>query len=198
MTIFAKIKIKSRKKKLASMYKNRQSNNVSDAALKKEIALLYDLAALYDKNKLNKHIPHAEQLALETYRAAASLNDINAQYIVGMRLLEQGKFWEGLRHSFWANKIHDKYAEEKFKEAYHYLNSAEAAGNPLAKRLKGVALINGWGVSKDSDHGFQLIVESIDQEGSWDRATKLFEELHLNKPEFFSSIMSAKKSRHGG
>ena len=56
-------------------------------------------------------------------------------------------------------------------------------------------LINGWGLDKNENEGFQLVVNSIDQEKSWDNATKILEEAGLNKPEFFNSIMSAKAKR---
>lgn len=182
-------------KKATAMHRNRQSNAVSDISIKKELVLLYEIAKLYDKYQFHKKFPHAREYALEAYRAAAALNDSNGQYVVGQRLLEEGKFWDSVQQTLYACNAHKKYATDAYTEAFVYLNSAEAAGHPLAKRLKGLAYVNGWGVEKDSNKGFALVVDSIDLENSWDRATKIFEEIGLNKPEFFSSIMSIRQAK---
>lgn len=192
---FTHLKLASMTKKATAMHANRQHNPVSDAITKKEQQLLYEIAALYDKHQFDKKFPHAREYALEAYRSAAALNDANAQYLVGQRLLEQGKFWDLIKTTCYACQVHDRYAKEAYDEAFAYLNAAEAAKHALAKRLKGMAMINGWGIEKNSDQGFSLVVDSIDLENSWARATKIFQDLGLNKPEFFASIMSARQAK---
>ena len=182
-------------KRATAMHNHRQNNAVSDVAIKKELVLLEQIAELYEKHQFHKKFPHAREYALEANRAAASLNDVHGQYIVGKKLLEEGKFWDSLQKTLFACNAHQKYAAAAYEEAFVYLNAAEAAGNPLAKRLKGLAYVNAWGVEKDNNKGFSLVVDSIDQENAWDRATKIFEETGLNKPEFFSSIMSIRQAK---
>ncbi len=182
-------------KKATAMHHHRENNAVSDIAIKKEIVLLYEIAKVYEKHQFHKKFPRAREYALEAYRAAASLNDSNAKYLVGKQLLEDGKFWDSLQNTLFMCNAHQKYAAAAYEEAFAYLEAAEASGHPLAKRLKGLAFVNGWGVIKDNDKGFALIVDSIDQENAWDRATKIFEEIGLNKPEFFSSIMSIRQAK---
>ena len=177
------------------IFKHRQANQVGDAQIKKEIALYYSIAEIYEKNKFNKKWPNAELNANENYRAAASLGDREAQYIVGQRLIEQGKFWDEFQQSVYDCQAQRDYAKRAYNEAFNYLETAEKLEHPLAKRLIGVAYINAWGVERDTDKGFKLVVDSIEQEGVWDDATKIFESLGLNKPEFFSSIMSLKSKR---
>ncbi len=192
---FTRLKLKSMVKKATAMHNHRENNAVSDIIVKKEVILLYEIAKVYEKNQFNKKFPHAHEYILEAYRAAASLNDANAKYLVGKQLLEDGKFWDSLQSTLYTCSSHTKYAAAAYEEAFVYLDAAEAAGHPLAKRLKGLAYVNGWGVEKNNDQGFALIVDSIDQENAWDRATKIFEEIGLNKPEFFSSIMSIRQAK---
>lgn len=195
---YIRLKLKSMTKKATAMHNYRQNNSVSDIVIKKELVLLYEIAKLWDKHQFKKKFLHAREYALEAYRAAAGLNDPNAQYIVGQRLLEQGKFWDSVQNSLYGCAAHKRYAKEAYTEAFVYLDAAEAAKHPLSKRLKGLAFINGWGVEKDSDKGFALVVDSIDLENAWARATKIFEETGLNKPEFFSSIMSIRQAKQNG
>ena len=75
-----------------------------------------------------------------------------------------------------------------YADAHAYLSSSEKLGHIQAKRLHGLAYINGWGVPADKNRGFELIVESIDQENSWDKVPQIFKEIGLNKPEFFSAL----------
>lgn len=192
---YIRLKLKSMAKKAMVMNKNRLHSPVSDEIMKKEIELLYAIAKLYDKYRFHKKFPFGAQSAIEAYRVAASLNDPNAQYIVGQRLLEQGKYWDSFKGTPFESAVHQRYASDVYREAFAYLDSAEATGHALAKRLKGLAFINAWGVEKNSDKGFALVVDSIDLEKSWDRATKIFEEIGLNKPEFFSSIMSIRQKK---
>lgn len=187
-------KIKSIKKKLVLLLKKRQEGEeVSDADREKEVQLHRYLGQLYDKVRYNKKYPHAEVLALESYRNAASLSNPDALYIVGQRLLERGKFWDLMRRGVFGNQIHEKYSNGAYEEAFTYLKAAEEEGHIMAKRLHGLSYINGWGMKKDMDQGFKLVIASIQQEGAWDRATKIFEELGLNKPEFFSYVMTSRK-----
>ncbi|HAT9519670.1 TPA: hypothetical protein JBC96_14495, partial [Legionella pneumophila subsp. pneumophila] len=57
----------------------------------------------------------------------------------------------------------------------------------------GLCIINGWGVESDKNAGFELVVDSIEQEGSWDKIPQIFASMGLNKPEFFSAIMQRRK-----
>lgn len=191
-------KINRLTKKATTLYKHRQNNKVNDSAINKEIAIYLALAKLYDKLSFNKKFPNARDYAIECYRAAAGLNNVEALYIIGKRLLEQAKFKVNLDHTLYTSKSHEKYANLLFDEAYAFLEAAEDAGHTLAKRLRGLAFINGWGVSADKEKGFQLVVDSIEMENKWDQATKIFEELGLNKPEFFTALMNhkSKKSTH--
>lgn len=49
------------------------------------------------------------------------------------------------------------------------------------------------GVESDKNTGFELVVDSIEQEGSWDKIPQIFASMGLNKPEFFSAIMQRRK-----
>ncbi len=195
MYIFQRWKLKSLQKKVGHLFKNRQANQVGDAQIQKGVAPYYSIGEFYDKHQFCKNCPNAALNAIENYRAAAALNDRNAQYLVGQRLMEQGKFWDEFQQTIYACQAQKDYASAAYKEAFAYLESANRLEHSLAKRMIGLAYINGWGVEKDTDKGFKLVVESIEQEGAWDDATKIFESLGLNKPEFFSSIMSLKKGK---
>lgn len=190
MTFFSRMKINSLKKKIKALVNNRENNPVSDDDLKKEINLYYDLAKLYEKVQCKKGFEHADKLALECYRAAASLEDIEATYILSERFMELGKFWDQVIEDVFDSKMHQQYADKTYEEAFAYLKLAEEKGSFKAKRLHGLAYINGWGVESNLEHGFKLITASIEQEGAWDRATEILKELDLNKPEFMSYIMS--------
>jgi hypothetical protein len=185
-------KINRLNKKAEMLYKYRQNNKVNDAAINKEIAIYKNLAKLYDKSTYNKKYPFARDNAIECFRAAAGLNDMECQYIIGKRLLEFAKYKVSLDESVFTSKSHAKYARLLFDEAFAFLEAAELAGHILAKRLKGLSFINGWGVDADKEKGFQLVVDSIELENNWDNATKIFQELGLNKPEFFTALMSHK------
>lgn len=192
MSIFQKMKFNALKKKAFAYYQARQAEEGTDEDIKKEIAVYLELAKFYKKHLFDKNMSKAETFLIESYRAAASLGDVHARYILSEILFEKAKFWESLKESMYSNKVHGKYAKDAYEEAFVYLKAAEEAGHALAKRLHGLAYVNGWGVEKDQERGFQLVVDSIDQEDAWDRATKIFEKIGLNKPEFFTSIMSLK------
>ena len=40
------------------------------------------------------------------------------------------------------------------------------------------------------NQGFNLVIESIEQEKSWDRIQKVFASIGMNKPEFFSELFN--------
>ncbi|GAB4391419.1 MAG: hypothetical protein Tsb005_01180 [Gammaproteobacteria bacterium] len=190
------MKIKSLQNKAAELRRERQSSQVSDAKRKKEITIYFQLAKIYEKLRFDKKQLNAEIYMMESYRAAANLGSAEAQYILSDLLIKKGRFWQHLNSTIWADKIHQKYAHDMYSEAFAYLKLAEDQDYPLAIRLHGLTYINGWGVEVDQDRGFKLVVDSIDKEQAWDRATQIFEEIGLNKPEFFSSIMSVKQNQN--
>lgn len=188
-------KLSSLKKKAIKLITARRDGQASDSEVKKEIDIYFDMAQVYDKHLFDKSFPQAKALAMECYRAAANLGSIEAMHTVGDRLLEEAKFWDETRKSFLGSNIHEKYARRCYEEAMVYLNKADEHSHPESKRLLGLIYINGWGVEKDEDKGFKLVVASIELEDAWDRATDIFKDIGLNKPEFFSSIMSMRQQK---
>jgi TPR repeat protein len=185
MALLTRFKIKRLKKKLERLYAARVETGKGQ--LDEEIATYFTLANVYKKKK---RLDPEKIYQLECYRAAAHLGDANAQYLCAKALLEKARFWDGWTKTIFGQKIHQKYADNLFSEALSYLIESEEQGHPLAKRLHGLSYIRGWGVEKNDDQGFKLIIASIEQEGAWDRATKIFEDLGLNTPEFFSKLVS--------
>ncbi len=189
MFSFKKFKINRLVKKAKSLKKSRVHSQPSDEALKKERQIYYTLAGIYHKKIGKKKWPFARERELECYRAAAGLDDANAQYTVAESLLEEGK----CRQSLQEGEVFDSPSNERrmhilYEEALAYLKAAEALGHIKAKRMHGLCYINGWGVEQDKKHGFDLVVESIDKESSWDKVPQIFAEIGLNKPEFFSQL----------
>ncbi len=195
MKYFKERKIRKLSKKINVLFKNRQTNAVNNATLAREIALYMQLAVHYDKLVYNKHFPNAKEYALENYRQAAGLEDVKALEIVGERTMNMGKFLLDFDDSIYASPIHRTYADVYFAESLACLNSANSAGSVMGKRFLGVLHINGWGVEQNVDHGAGLLVESIEAEGAWEKASEIFTELGLNKPEFFTKLMSLKGGR---
>ncbi len=195
MNVLQKMKLGSLQKKLQKFFELRQQEKASQSDIKKEIELHYELANFYKEHLYDSDVPHAKEYMLESYRTAAILGDLNALYELGKQLLDEAKFWEAMSTSAYGCKVHQKYKSDFYEEALTYLKSAEEQGHALAKRLYGMVLIQGWGTKEDKEKGFQLIVDSIEIEKAWDRATKIFEDLGLNKPEFFSAIMSIKQKK---
>lgn len=193
MNIMQRFKLKGLEKKVKKLHDLREQGGNVD--VKQEAKAQIELAKFYDAHSFDKKLPRAIVQAFECYRAAAILGDMEAQYICGQRRLEEGKFWEHWSAGLYGNPIHKKYAALFYEEAFTYLKEAETSGHPLAKRLHGLALINGWGVDKDVEAGFKLVVDSIAAENAWDKVTKIFEELGLNSPEFFSMLMTYKKDK---
>jgi hypothetical protein len=53
-------------------------------------------------------------------------------------------------------------------------------------------------VEKDTNKGFNLILESIEMANAWSQATKIIEKLHLNSPEFFQALTRYQAQNHKG
>lgn len=181
-------------KKIKAMQLYRANNQPNDQLLKREILYYFELADSYKKLLGNKKFPHAPIMLIEAYKAAAALDDSAAHFCLGKILLDEAKFRnhlivEGIFNSE-SNQIK---CNQLFTEALAHLAAAEKLGHIEAKRLRGLCLINGWGVLADKNAGFELIVASIEQEGSWDKIPEIFAALELNNPEFFSAIMQRKK-----
>ncbi|PJD95436.1 MAG: hypothetical protein CK426_04275 [Legionella sp.] len=188
-------KIKRLTKKIKLLQLNRIHNQPSDQILKKEIAYYFELAARYKKLIGKKYAPFAEVMIVEAYKAAANLNDAAAHYQLGLLFLNEGKFRLHLKEEGVFNSEENQKRETAvFEQAHAHLYAAEKLSHVEAKRLRGLAIINGWGHIADKNAGFELVVESIEQEGSWDRVPQIFANMGLNKPEFFSAIMQRRKS----
>jgi len=182
-------------KKLKAMQANRVHNQPGDEVLKKEILYYFELAALYKNLKFSKAFPYAHLMQLECYRQAAGLNDAEANFQLGKIYLDEAKFRQNLEHEgIFNSESNCKRSVQLYEEAHAYLLAAIGLGDIAAKRLRGLSLINGWGLDADKNAGFELIVASIEQEGSWDRVPQIFAAMGLNKPEFFAAIMQHRKS----
>lgn len=189
MIFFKRFTIKSLTKKLKAMQQNRRLNQPADEVINKEINSYLTLASLYQSFKNKKKYPFSEHMATECIRAAASLQSSSANYELGRKLLEEAKFRDQLEKGIlFANTSNERQSRQLFEEAHAYLLNAEKLGNFQAKRLRGLCYINGWGVEPDKNKGFDLVVDSIDQENSWDKVPQIFAEIGLNKPEFFSAL----------
>jgi len=194
MGMFCRWKLKSLQKKARQLQQKLDQDQATDIDTKKLIMIHHQLVKFYQKRRFNKKYPNAAIYIQESYRVAANLNDVNAQYELGKIFLEQGKFWDAIElEVIYHANVHVNYAKTCYHEAFAFLDIAKAQGHIQSKRLYGQALINGWGCEKNQDQGFQLIVESIEQANAWEKATKIFEQLGLNRPEFFSSIMDVRK-----
>lgn len=194
MNFFAKRKMKALRKKVQKARDQTERGGGKNADVKNEITAQLELAKFYEKHYFDKDLPKAEVYALECYRAAAILGDVKAQFICGQRLLDQAKFWDvWSRSPIYGLAIHKKYAAGLYEEAFSFLRSAETNEYPFAKRLLGMIHIHGWGMTPNLDLGYQLVLDSIDQEKAWDRATKIFDELKLNSPQFFAALQSRKR-----
>ncbi|WP_419418655.1 hypothetical protein ACNVED_08815 [Legionella sp. D16C41] len=189
MNFFTRFTIRSMKKKLKVLKHNRLLNPASDEAIAKETNLYLNLAKVYESIKNRKKFPFAELMVNECLRAAASLDSSEAQFKLGSKLLEEGKFREQLeQEELFANASNNRQQQQLYEEAHAYLLAADNLGHIDAKRLRGLCYINGWGVNADKKQGFDLIVDSIDKENSWDKVPQIFAAMGLNKPEFFSAL----------
>lgn len=192
MNFLQKWRLKSLQKKAKKLHQARDQGKIEP---KQEIAVLYRLAKFYDKRMHDKKVPYARDIALEYYRAAAKLDDREAQYICSQRFFDKAKFWEQWAKDLYGDQIHQQYMRSCYEEAFRYLTVAENAHHVLAKRSHGLAYIHGWGVDVDTEKGFKLVLDSIEMENSWNRATKIIEELKLNSPEFFEALTKYKANR---
>jgi len=184
-----RIKINRIIKKIKVMQQSRVLNLPSDEMIAKEIVLYHQLAGIYSSLQGNKKCPFAREMMLAVYRASSTLNDTTAQYLLGKNLLEEGKLRENLqREGVFANESNERQMQDRYIDAHAYLSEAERLSHIQAKRLHGLCYINGWGVPADKNKGFELIVESIEQENSWAKVPQIFKEIGLNKPEFFSAL----------
>ncbi len=187
-------KIKKIIKKIKTMQLARVNNQPSDQVLKREILYYFELADAYKTLIGNKHYPHAEVMVMEAYQGAALLNDSAAHYLLGKIFIDEAKFRQNLSEEGVLNSDSNrkKYLS-LFEEGHAHLLAADKLGHIEAKRLRGLCYINGWGILPDKNAGFELVVASIEQEGSWDKVPQIFAAIGLNKPEFFAAIMQRKK-----
>lgn len=187
-------KINKLQKKLKAMRASRHLTQPKDEVLKKEVMLYFELAALYKGLIGHRKHPYAKQLMEECYRAAAQLDDATASYNLGKLVLEQARFHETLQaQGVFDSPVNERHMQQAYEEAHAYLKMGDELGSIQAKRLRGLCLVNGWGIAADQDKGFELIVSSIEKEGSWDKVPQIFAAMGLNKPEFFAQIMQRKK-----
>ncbi|PJD90728.1 MAG: hypothetical protein CK424_08655 [Legionella sp.] len=187
-------KIKHLLKQLRLLSTNRLNNTSSTELVQKEIALYFQLAKLYEAMIGKKKYPFAREQALACYRAAAALDNAEAQFLVGQKSLEEGRLREELQSSgFLASDANTAYLTMSFKDAHGFLLAAEKHQHIKAKRLRGLCYINGWGVPIDKNAGFDLVVASIEQENAWDRVQKIFAELGINQSSFFSELFQHRK-----
>ncbi|WP_028388499.1 hypothetical protein [Legionella fairfieldensis] len=189
-----RFKIKKLTKKIKAMQQNRIHNQPPDEIIVKEISYYHHLAEMYGSLVGHKSYPFAADMVIACLRAAAGLEDVNAQYELGRTLLDEAKFRDRLQQEeTFASSSNERQMNQLYEEAHAYLHAAEKTGHIEAKRLHGLCYINGWGVPADKEKGFELIVQSIEQENSWERVPQIFASIGLNKPEFFSALM---KRRH--
>lgn len=190
MILFKTLKIRSYIRKIKAMQHSRLHNQVSNEEMTKEINLYRKLITIYQSLNGNKKFPFAELMIKECLRAAASLDDAASQYELALKLLEEAKYRDNLQQQeIFANKSNERQVQQLFEESHAYLTAAENLHHVLAKRMRGLCYINGWGVDIDKNKGFELVVASIQQENSWDKVPQIFAEIGLNKPEFFTALM---------
>lgn len=188
--MFKGFKIKRLTKKIKAMQHNRVHNQPKDDVLAKEIAIYHELADLYNSLIGHKFYPYASVMAGACLRNAAALEDAKAQYQIGKMLLEEAKFRDQLQQQgIFVSSSNERQTYQLYEEALVYLQAAERLGHIEARRLHGLCYINGWGVVADKDKGFELVVQSIEQENSWDKVPQIFASIGLNKPEFFSALI---------
>lgn len=187
-------KINRLSKKIKSMQLNRVNNQPTDQQVKKEVLTCFELAELYKKQIGKKNFPFAEIMVVECYKAATNLNDSAAHYQLGQMFINEGKYRQNLQNDgVFSSEENQKRCISVFEQAHAHLLAAEKLGHVEAKRLRGLAIINGWGHEADKNAGFELVVASIEQEGSWDKVPQIFAAMGLNKPEFFAAIMQKRK-----
>lgn len=185
-----KMKYNSLLKQAEKLYAQREAGEHVDIG--KEVRAHLDLAKFYDDHRYDKDLPEAEWQALECYRTAAILGDAESYFTVGRRLFEKARFWDELSRGMYGCRVHQEYYANYYKEALNYLQQAEQREVVAAQRLRAVAMLHGWGVSKDESAALDLLVASIEREDAWDRAKEIVEALGLDAPAFFSAIAARK------
>ena len=190
MIFLKKWTIKSLTKKIKLLQQQRVHSQPNNQMIAKEIDMYFSLADIYKKLAKNKKFPFAGIMVQECLRGAAELDNDKAQYQLALKLINEAKFRQKLENEeIFSNSSNQKKAHQLFEEGIAYLSSAEQLGNIQAKRFHGLCYINGWGVEMDRKKGFDLVVESIDKEGNWEKVPQIFAEIGLNKPEFFSALV---------
>lgn len=185
-----RFKIKKLTKKLTTMQQNRLHAQPRDEIIVKEIAYYHELAKIYHSLIGHQSHPFAAEMENACLRAAASLDDVIAQYELGKKLLDKAKFCEKLQQDgLFASATNKQKMTHLYEDALAYLKSADKHDNVQARRLLGLCYIHGWGVASNQDKGFELVVSSIELENSWEKMTQIFEEIGLNKPEYVSALM---------
>ena len=117
--------------------------------------------------------------------------DAEAQFLLAKALLDEAKFRESLQiEGVFASDNNERKMKQLYEETHAYLNTAVQLNHIQAKRLLGLCYIKGLGVAADQDKGFEYVVSSIEQEQSWVKVPQIFGEMGLNKPEYFSALMS--------
>ena len=194
-TWFKRWQLNGKLKQLKKLqYMREQGNNQAKAS---EINLLIDVAEFFARQQGDKNFPQAALQKFEYYRAAAGLQDAKAQYLCALMCFDVGRFYETWYQSAYTRPIHERYMKEAYEQAFAFLNAAEENHYVEAKRYKGLAYIYGWGVTKDTNTGFNLILESIEMQNAWGQATKIIDSLHLNSPEFFQALTQYKAKTTG-
>ncbi len=196
MGFFKRLKIKRLIKKLGTLKQAREHNQPTDEVIRTEQSLYHQLADIYAALQNKKKWPFAREKMLACYRAAAMLHDSKSQYLLGKALLEQAKMREELEvgHVF-ASQSNERNMQQLYEEAHAYLSAAAGLKHVEAKRLYGLCYINAWGVPEDKEHGFKLVVESVEIEQSWDKVPQIFASIGLNKPEFFSALTKMRSEK---
>lgn len=189
MIFFKRYQIKSLTKKLKTMRQIREHTEPSKEVREREIAYYLKLSRLYDALKRKKKYPFGALMSNEALRQASSLEHAPSQYELGRRILEEAKYRHRLEaEGVFRSIVNERQSKLLFEEAHALLESASRLGHILALRLLGLSYINGWGVTPAREKGFEMVVQSIEKEGSWAKVPQIFAEIGLNKPEFFSAL----------
>lgn len=191
MNVLSNMKLTSLKKAIKRFFELREASEAAN--LQDEVQANLALAKFYDEHLFDKDLADADIYALESYRAAASLGSNLGQFIVSERMLKKAQFWEQQSLDLYGSEIHKRYARLLYEEAFNYLAKATEGDFPPAIRLLGLAHFNGWGIEKNSARGMQLIGESIQKEGRWDKATEILQPLGIDPQQFFSFLAAQQK-----
>lgn len=186
MNMLQKRKLNALREKIKGFYD--QKLNGEEVDVPTEVAAHLELAKFYDEHRFDEDIPHAENLADECFRAAANLGDVRSLYNFGRRTFDKARFWDDLSNSMYACEAQKKYADSYYREAFGYLQEADEKGSYMAKRLMGIAHYRGWGFDQNEEKGLDLIIESIDQQGAWDKAKDIVVTIGLDPQDFFSKL----------